>query len=205
MRHYKKNKLRTSFLLLGAFFSLTVGVSSTYGFNRILTAEASKSNYWSSFISSHTSELTKGGESLLNALNTKISNNVQNIGYDGLWDAYYKTDLIPGTTSKLWDMYGGIQFTYPGGKCGSYKKPGDCYNREHSVPQSWFNGKSPMYSDVVQVVPTDGYVNNRRSNYPFGEVETATYSYSFPEREAGELFIKVLVFLNWEMGKPSTE
>ena len=32
-----------------------------------------------------------------------------------------------------------------------------------------------MVSDLVHVVPTDGYVNNRRSNYPFGEVNNITY------------------------------
>jgi hypothetical protein len=48
------------------------------------------------------------------------------------------------------------------------------YNREHSVPQSWF-GSGGIKSDIVHVLPTDGYVNNRRSNYPFGEVANATY------------------------------
>jgi endonuclease I len=27
-----------------------------------------------------------------------------------------------------------------------------------------------MYSDLFMVLPTDGYVNNRRSNYPYGKV-----------------------------------
>ena len=33
-----------------------------------------------------------------------------------------------------------------------------------------------MKSDIVHVLPTDCYVNNRRSSYPFGEVGNATYT-----------------------------
>jgi endonuclease I len=33
-----------------------------------------------------------------------------------------------------------------------------------------------MKSDGHHVVPTDGYVNNRRGNYPFGEVKNPTYT-----------------------------
>jgi hypothetical protein len=33
-----------------------------------------------------------------------------------------------------------------------------------------------MYTDLFHLVPTDGYVNNRRSNFPFGEVSNPTYT-----------------------------
>ena len=49
-------------------------------------------------------------------------------------------------------------------------------NREHIVPQSVFGEKSPMVADAHHVLPTDGYVNGRRSNYPFAEVGRATYT-----------------------------
>ena len=50
------------------------------------------------------------------------------------------------------------------------------FNREHSFPKSWFGGKvSPMYSDIVHVVPCDGYVNNRRGHEPFGETDGDVY------------------------------
>ena len=29
-----------------------------------------------------------------------------------------------------------------GGECGNYKKEGDCFNREHIFPKSWFGGFS---------------------------------------------------------------
>ncbi len=185
MVNHKNKKLRRASILLGVFFSLTLSIFSSYSSNRILTTEATKSSYWSSFISSHTSELTKGGESLLNALNSKISSNFNSISYDGLWTAYKQTDIVPGTSSTIWDMYAGHPFTFSSGQCGNYSGVGSCYNREHSVPKSWFDKKTPMYSDIVHLVPTDGYVNNWRSNYAFGEVDNVDKSYSFPERSAG--------------------
>ena len=88
--------------------------------------------------------------------------------YDQLWECYKKTDLR--TDGKIWDMYSNkTNFDPDKGHTGNYSKEGDMYNREHSFPKSWFNEGKPMYSDLFHVVPTAGYVNNRRSNYPFGE------------------------------------
>ncbi|MBL0144731.1 MAG: endonuclease [Chitinophagaceae bacterium] len=53
---------------------------------------------------------------------------------------------------------------------------GDCYNREHSTPQSWFSSASPMVSDAHHIFPTDGKVNGMRNNYPYGEVTSATFT-----------------------------
>lgn len=61
-------------------------------------------------------------------------------------------------------------------QCGNYSNEGDCYNREHIVPQSLFNSTMPMHSDIHFVRPTDGKVNGMRSNYPFGKVGTASYT-----------------------------
>ena len=61
---------------------------------------------------------------------------------------------------------------------GNYSKEGDCYNREHSFPQSWFNSQSPMQSDLFHVYPTDGYVNGRRASFPYGDVAVATWTSS---------------------------
>jgi endonuclease I len=63
-------------------------------------------------------------------------------------------------------------------QCGNYKVEGDCYNREHSFPKSWFNDQYPMYTDIHHLFATDGKVNNMRGNYPYGEVDTATYTSS---------------------------
>ena len=99
------------------------------------------------------------------------------MSYDGLWTAYQTTDVYPsdstGKAGKIWDMYSDCLFT-PTGKgdgkqCGTYSGVCDCFNREHSLPKSWFNEKKPAYYDLGHIVPTDGKVNGMRSNNVFGE------------------------------------
>ena len=98
-----------------------------------------------------------------------ILNDATDVGYDGLWNLYKTTDRR--SDGKVWDMYSDVtNYTFGTDQCGSYGSEGDCYNREHSVPKSWFNKQSPMVSDIWHVYPTDGKVNGMRSNYPFGEV-----------------------------------
>lgn len=116
----------------------------------------------------------KKGAELKTAL-CGIINNHTNVGYDGLLELYHTTDKR--ADGYLWDMYSNKTNYVIGGPAENhqYSKEGDGYNREHSVPQSWFSERSPMKSDAFHVVPTDGYVNNRRSNYPYGENSGATY------------------------------
>lgn len=74
-------------------------------------------------------------------------------------------------------MYSDVtNYTFGTDQCGSYGVEGDCYNREHSVPKSWFNKQSPMVSDIWHVYPTDGKINGMRSNNPFGEVGSGASS-----------------------------
>lgn len=88
---------------------------------------------------------------------------------------YKDSDCYPGT-NQIWDMYSTKKWTYSSEQCGSsgYSAVGDCYNREHSMPKSWFNSDSPMYSDGFHIYPTDGKVNSQRSNFPFGECANGT-------------------------------
>jgi len=88
--------------------------------------------------------------------------------------------------SIVWDIYSDVPsgaapytFSYAVStdQCGNYSAEGDCFNKEHSWPQSWFNSTSiPTYSDLFHIYPTDGYVNNRRSNYPYGEVSNPSWT-----------------------------
>ena len=114
----------------------------------------------------------KSGSGLRSAIGDIIINHTD-IGYKGLWNAYKTTDVRPD--GKVRDWYScKSDFIFGTDQCGNYKKECDCYNREHTVPQSWFSEKSPMKADVVHVVPTDGWVNNVRSDYPYGLVDPAT-------------------------------
>jgi endonuclease I len=116
----------------------------------------------------------KNTAALRTALQAIITNGAFNVGYGGLWTAYAKTDL--NSSGKIWDMYSNCTFTYAAQQCGQYSVECDCYNREHSSPQSWFASAEPMVSDLFNVFPTDGKVNGERSNYVYGEVGTPMYT-----------------------------
>ena len=103
------------------------------------------------------------------------------ISYSQLWNAFWSTDNKGN--GVVWDMYsdrpnGNPPYTYYLGQdqCGNYNSEGDCYNREHSWPQSWFNEQTVPRSDLHHIFPTDGFVNGKRANYPFGEVRSATWA-----------------------------
>lgn len=100
-------------------------------------------------------------------------------GNDAFKDNYYEND---GT---LLDMYSEnpagtdpYNFTLVSDQCGSYSGEGDCYNREHLVPQSYFDNfqVDPMKNDPFHAVPADGSVNGARNNLPFGVVNSANYT-----------------------------
>lgn len=108
----------------------------------------------------------KSGDAIRTALEGIIDGHTV-VSYDNLYLLYVASDSRPD--GSLWDMYSTCSWQHGSKKCGNYSKVCDCYNREHSVPQSWFNEGSPMKSDAFHVYPTDGKVNNQRSNYMFGE------------------------------------
>ena len=99
--------------------------------------------------------------------------------YNALWTAFETTDKK--ANGKVWDIYSDIpggtppyQYTFITDQCGSggYDSEADCYNREHSWPRSYFNEQAPMNSDLFHIYPTDGMVNGKRDNDPYGLVDT---------------------------------
>ena len=118
----------------------------------------------------------KSAKSLFDAVHEVVKVGYSSLGYDGLWDAYQHTDLRDN--GKIWDMYSDCSWTYKSDQCGSYSSECDCYNREHSIPKSWYGDtKSGPGCDIFHLVPTDGKVNGMRSNYAFGEVSSASYTF----------------------------
>ena len=96
--------------------------------------------------------------------------------YKALWTHFQKTDARPNGT--VWDMYSNKrEMTFGTDQdTGSGNQEGQYYNREHSMPNSWFGGKvMPMYTDLHHMYPTDKIVNNKRSNFPFGETKGESY------------------------------
>ena len=113
------------------------------------------------------------GTELQAALHNIIDNHTV-LSYSYLWTAFKTTDKLPN--GKVWDMYSICNWTFSSDQCGNYGGECDCYNREHSWPKSWFGDKAPMNTDLFHLYPTDGYNNGRRSNYPFGEVSSPSYT-----------------------------
>lgn len=118
----------------------------------------------------------KKGAALKTAMCGIIYSHTQR-SYSNLWTDFRTTDARPD--GKVWDMYSNAtNYTFGTDQAGNYSKEGDVYNREHSMPKSWFDDKTPMYTDLFHLYPTDGYVNGRRGNYPFGENNGETYKSS---------------------------
>jgi endonuclease I len=125
----------------------------------------------------------KTGAALKTALYNTISSHTD-VGYDGLYNVYTTSDNL--LSGKVWDMYsikadGSANYFYShtsGDRCGSYNSEGDCYNREHTFCDSWLGKASPQRSDAHHILPTDGYVNNRRGSYPHGKVGTVSWTSS---------------------------
>ena len=113
------------------------------------------------------------GDDLREALHQIIKGHTSK-SYDNLWDYFDDTDSK--SNGKIWDMYSVNEYTFSSDQCGNYSQEGDCYNREHSFPKSWYNDASPMNSDLFHVYPTDGWVNGKRSNLPYGEVSSASWT-----------------------------
>lgn len=137
------------------------------------------------------SQISDGGTTLITALKDLIQPKTA-FGYSNIWtfnenydkypSNYDGTDPLTGnaypTTNntskrgKMWDMYSDQTWTGSSQRAGSYNTIGDSYNREHSMPKSWFGGSDSNQpgTDPNHLFNTDGQVNNYRSNYAFGEV-----------------------------------
>ncbi len=122
----------------------------------------------------------KTGTELRAALHDIIDGHTT-ISYQQIWNAFWSTDNKGNNV--VWDMYSdGANYSYnyytgnSNDQCGTYEQEGDCFNREHSWPQSWFSNAATPTTDLHHIFPTDGFVNYQRSNFPFGEVSNATWT-----------------------------
>ncbi len=171
-----KTKLSLVLASLAMAFSVGAGAASTN--KKVEQAEAATysqtvDQYYSTSQQSGDAAIdwNQTGATLKTSLFKKIKITTAGWSYDGLWEAYKKTDVRPDGT-HFWDIYSdSTDYTLNDNRINaSYKKEGDSINREHVIPQSTFNEAAPMKSDIHHVLPSDGYVNNRRSAYPHGIV-----------------------------------
>lgn len=81
----------------------------------------------------------------------------------GTWSAFRQTDVkIVNGKEYWWDMYSNnlVPVNTIGG-----------LNIEHGVANSWWGGsKNDAYKDLFHLNPSDATANNRKANYPLGEI-----------------------------------
>lgn len=124
----------------------------------------------------YTNAVGKHDEGLMTALEGIIYTHTE-LGYDYMWIAYDSTDV--GADGYYIDMYSTCKYNKYSTHVGGASHVGQGINREHSFPKSWFGGQvAPMFTDLTMLIPTDAFVNQRRSNNPYGicaHGETYTY------------------------------
>ncbi len=120
------------------------------------------------------------GEALRTALHDIIDGHTI-LANSALWNAFALTDRKQNNT--VWDIYSDVpdgtppyEFMFVSDQCGNYGAEGDCFNREHTFPQSWFDGAPPMDTDLFHLYPTDAWVNQKRANWPYGTVSSPTWT-----------------------------
>ena len=82
------------------------------------------------------------------------------------------------TDGKIWDIYSGYDF-YLSDYCSNIDiVEGECYNREHVLPKSWWGGSTsePMYTDLHHVYSVDAMANDKRSAWIYDEVKSTSWS-----------------------------
>lgn len=110
------------------------------------------------------------GSSLRKAAKSVVrQHSVVSYGTD-TWNAFRSTDTrFVNGQNCWWDMYSDNNVPVSSGHSGM--------NIEHSVANSWWGGtKNDAYKDLFHLNPSDATANNRKSNYPLGEVGSITWT-----------------------------
>lgn len=79
---------------------------------------------------------------------------------------------------KIWDIYSAYNFYLSDYCSGIDIVEGECYNREHVLPKSWWGGSTSeaMYTDLHHIYSVDAMANDKRSAWIYDEVKTASWS-----------------------------
>lgn len=129
-------------------------------------------------------ESATGSGSELKTLLHQLIRDHQVQTYASLWEHFTTTDAT--FDGHVWDIYSDTPCEEPPylyvfgedqdrGFGGTQE--GEFYNREHSMPRSWFGGAvDPMNTDLFHIFPVDKFVNAQRDNHPFGEVEAPVWT-----------------------------
>lgn len=117
----------------------------------------------------YTSAYNLSTSQLKTAISKIVNPHQQVSSYSALPSYFEETDLYPGTR-QWWDMYGSVPIYLPWS--------GKLLNREHSLPKSWWGGgtTTPAYTDLNHLYPGEAEANQKKSNYPLGEVKSVTWT-----------------------------
>lgn len=119
-------------------------------------------------------------QALKDALKTIVSTGQASCTYNGSRDQMFmtidnkKTNGQGATTNTLECVYTGREAV--GYNTRTEAQNNDNFNTEHTWPQSLFSSAAPMVCDLHHLFPTDEVANGTRSNYPFGMVNSPTWT-----------------------------
>ncbi|MCF0108171.1 MAG: endonuclease, partial [Bacilli bacterium] len=170
--------MKTNIIKIGIISLLGLGTVSGVVLTKQVSTHVKEATAATNLTTYYQNADTSSPTALLNSLKKGGSvTTINTLGYNGLWNAYKTTDIR--SDGKICDTYSNTTNYTPGTDqdSGSHSKEGDTYNREHTIPKSWWGGTEYNQGcDIFIVYPTDSYVNGMRSNYPYGEVGTISYA-----------------------------
>lgn len=95
-----------------------------------------------------------------------LNRNIWTLGYDAARDAMYSS--LDNREGLLRCVYTGLQF--PAGQRPGEGPDGEFMNAEHTWPQSFFDKREPMRSDLHHLFPTESEANGERGHKEFREL-----------------------------------
>ena len=143
--------------------------------NLLLLLTASTINAWAVDETYYSELNNKSGAELVAAVQNVLRAHLTSTPTytPGIWQAYCEIDVRPD--GYIWDIYSESNQFVPGGPAqgATIRGVGTSYNREHSIPKSWFGGGTKTNTpgaDLMHIFPVDGYINSTHNNLPYGEV-----------------------------------
>jgi endonuclease I len=99
------------------------------------------------------------------------------LSYDQIRGDRAKVDVR--SNGKIWDIYSAYSYNLSDYCSGIDIVEGECYNREHILPKSWWGGSTsePMYTDLHHVYSVDAMANDKRSAWIYDEVKYSQQSH----------------------------